>query len=216
MNEADVLSLPEFKQAVSLVYSEDYLQASQVLTELLNVYPQSSSLLYNLAICNTQLGAYDMAAELFANVLEIEPDFTTAIINFGKMECQRGNAEQGLALFERAYKIEPDNLDARLARAMAYHSCGHISDALQEFDVLLTEEKCREFVLYFHISCLVQLQYFTRALNQIAKLEAKGEISSELIEIKELCQQHLEHDQDSIGQHSTSDKQDRVIFQHAL
>ncbi|WP_375748967.1 tetratricopeptide repeat protein [Vibrio sp. HN007] len=216
MSEVNILKHPEFIQAVQLIQSDSFTEASRLLERLLEVHPTNTSIMYNLAVCHSQTGTYDVAAVLFEKVLEAEPNFAIAYINFGKMEYLRGNHDEGLALFEGACKIEPENQDARIARAMGYHSCGRISDALQEFEEIVNREDGSEVAVHFYISCLVQLQYFSRALKTIEELDAKGMISSELNEVKEMCVQHLDFDQDSIKQGEQEQEQSRVIFQHAL
>lgn len=119
----------------SLSRDDDAIRELQAAVRL---KPASAAARTNLAASLTHAGETQLAGEQFRSALSLEPNNYTANHNLGEYYVGAGKLSDALPLLARAQKINPTAYDNGYDLATAEFLTGHLQDARQAAEKLLT------------------------------------------------------------------------------
>ena len=97
------------QQAVTLARQGEFARARDVLQQLHAVNPHDVAILYDYALCLSEMGDKADSIPLFQHLLELAPDHVNGRVALGVAFAAIGHVEQAKAAFQKAVELEPDN-----------------------------------------------------------------------------------------------------------
>ncbi|MDC0834821.1 hypothetical protein CKA32_005316 [Geitlerinema sp. FC II] len=132
--EADRL----FRQGVGQFEGENYAEAEQTFSELIDRESDLPEAYFNRARSREALGQFESAIEDYSDAIRLRSEYVEAYINRGNVylaaAAQLGDLETALADFDRALELDPDNPIPYLNRGNIYAALGEIETALDNYD----------------------------------------------------------------------------------
>lgn len=101
--------MKKFNAAVSLAREGRLGPAKELFLDLLIDEPNNTDVIYNLAMCHTDLNEPEKAIELLQRCISLSPRFANAYVALGYVYVKAGDNEKAKQSLEKALEIEPDN-----------------------------------------------------------------------------------------------------------
>ncbi|MFW2366320.1 MAG: tetratricopeptide repeat protein [Desulforhopalus sp.] len=98
---------------LAMLQREDITQAIDCFEQALNIEPDNSNALYNLANMWLYLKEFDIALKSYSRVLLLHPGHTGALYNSALCHALSGNKETALPLFVKVTELEPEYAGAQ-------------------------------------------------------------------------------------------------------
>ena len=103
---------PTHEQAVTLARQGQLDRALEMLQQLHAVNPQDAAILYDYALCMSELGRKADAIPLFRHLLELAPNHVNGVVALGVALAAEGKVPAAQQAFRKALAIEPGNVYA--------------------------------------------------------------------------------------------------------
>jgi len=100
---------PTHNQAVTLARQGQYERAAEMLQELHAINPHDAGVLYDYALCLSELGKKTESIPLFEHLLDLAPDHVNGRVALGVALAAVGRVAEAKVAFEKAVELEPDN-----------------------------------------------------------------------------------------------------------
>lgn len=134
----------KYDAALSAMRASDTAKAKQLLTELVNAYPELSGPQTNLGILYFRNNEIDLAEKAFTDAIKVNPNSAVSYNHLGIINRNKGNFKEAQSLYEKALKIDPDYAYAHLNLGILLDLyVGDLNDALahyQRYQELSKEE----------------------------------------------------------------------------
>jgi len=104
--------IPTHEQAVTLARQGQLDRALEMLQQLHVVNPQDAAILYDYAICMSELGRKADAILLLNHLLELAPNHVNGVVALGVAFAAEGQVPAAKQAFGKALEIEPGNVYA--------------------------------------------------------------------------------------------------------
>jgi tetratricopeptide (TPR) repeat protein len=130
----------EIQEFLGLAYSSQSQNAKALphLEIAVRIKPGSAEARTNLAACLTHAGKLDQAGDQFRKALALEPQNYDANHNLAEFYLQNNKMAEALPLLEQAQKVNPTSYDNGYDLALADYLTGHLQEARQLIQSLLT------------------------------------------------------------------------------
>ena len=100
---------PSHEQAVTLARQGEFARARDLLQQLHAVNPQDTAILYDYALCVSEMGDKTDAIVLFQHLLALAPEHVNGRVALGVAFAATGQVPLAKAAFQQAIEIDPDN-----------------------------------------------------------------------------------------------------------
>ncbi len=100
---------PTHDQAVSLARQGQFDRASEMLQQLHAVNPHEPAILYDYALCLSEMGRKAESIPLFVHLLDLAPEHVNGRVALGVALAATGRIAEAKQAFQKAVEIEPDN-----------------------------------------------------------------------------------------------------------
>ena len=97
------------QQAVTLARQGEFARARDLLQQLHVVNPHDTAILYDYALCVSEMGSKADSIPLFQHLLDLAPDHVNGRVALGVAFAATGQVAEAKAAFQRAVETEPDN-----------------------------------------------------------------------------------------------------------
>ena len=104
----EMILVPEYVKAESMVVAEDFEGAIPLLNETLKQQPGHASAFNLLGYAHRRLGKFDQAEQYYEGALTLNPDHTGALNYMGQLFIQTGRPEKAKSFLMRLQKACPD------------------------------------------------------------------------------------------------------------
>lgn len=101
--------LPTHEQAVTLARQGQFDRARDILQQLYAMNPHDTAILYDYALCVSEMGKKPESIPLFAHLLDLAPDHVNGRVALGVALAATGRLAEAKDAFQKAVEIEPDN-----------------------------------------------------------------------------------------------------------
>jgi eukaryotic-like serine/threonine-protein kinase len=141
---------PQEKYLIQANYDlilKDYPKAIEVYQNLVNVAPDNTDYLFELATAHEKTGNYDKAKELFARVTELDPKRIDGQLALGRVKIESGDTQGGIEDLTKAQSLAVELGDdaerAQVLQAMgvAYAGIPRYDEALKSLQESLEIKK---------------------------------------------------------------------------
>jgi serine/threonine protein kinase/tetratricopeptide (TPR) repeat protein len=131
---------PQEKYLVQANYDsilKDYPKAIDAYQNLVNVSPDNSDYLFDLATAYEKTANYDKAKELFARVAELDPKRIEALLALGRVKIESGDTQGGIENLTKAQSLaielgdDAERAQVLQAMGVAYFSIPRYDEALK-------------------------------------------------------------------------------------
>jgi len=157
-----------YNKGCRLLTEDRYKAAAREFTKALQISPEDTDALNNLAVCNILLGKHAAAHRQLKKALELNPRYAGARLNIGADEIIRERPELALPPTVKASKAEGGSAAAVTVRASAQYNLGLIAlmrgdakAARQAFAASAKIKKTPEAVLGAGVAACVAGDYDT-------------------------------------------------------
>jgi protein O-mannosyl-transferase len=117
----------------------------------------------NLGDALKKANRFEEARPQFERALELQPDYPDALNNLATIYNSSGRRQEALQLLLRALALDPGHLQARFNLAISYYEQGMLSDAEQQYAVLVRNApESKESVFARKMLPLIQKQKISR------------------------------------------------------
>jgi tetratricopeptide (TPR) repeat protein len=100
----------------------------------LNVQPNNTQVLYNLAMFYQEIQDYEKSLEKYRMILQIDPNHKFALHNMGWIYLTgEEKYEEAVVFFTKAIEIDPEYVEAILNRGLSSEQLGQYSNARQDY-----------------------------------------------------------------------------------
>ena len=120
---------PTHEQAVTLARQGQLDRALEILQQLQVVNPQDPAILYDYALCMSELGRKADAIPLLHHLLELAPNHVNGVVALGVALAAEGQVPEGKQAFRKALEIEPGNVYAMRSLGALAARAGYDVDA---------------------------------------------------------------------------------------
>ncbi len=100
-------------------------------------YRTPAAAYYNRGVAHSMLKQDDLAIKDFTNAIQLEPMFDKPYIDLARIYIRNGKYARALPYLNSAVKINPKNVRARLTRGIARWNRGLVTDAEEDFRMVL-------------------------------------------------------------------------------
>ena len=97
------------QQAVTLARQGEFARARDLLQQLHAVNPHDTAILYDYALCLSEMGDKADSIPLFKHLIDLAPDHVNGRVALGVAFAASGQVEHAKAAFKRAVEIDPSN-----------------------------------------------------------------------------------------------------------
>ncbi len=104
--------IPTHEQAVTLARQGQLDRALKMLQQLHVVNPQDAAILYDYALCLSELNRKAESIPLFRHLLELAPNHVNGVVALGVALASEGEVPAAKQSFRKALEIEPGNVYA--------------------------------------------------------------------------------------------------------
>ena len=126
--QADQPSLTEL--ATRKLEKGDYAEAVRLMRMLLSQDPNNVSVLHNLGMALSNLGALDEAQRHLQHVLEIQPSNADALVALSVVLIRKGQTEQAIEVLKKAIAIAPNNAYAHRNLGVSFMKLNKMDDGI--------------------------------------------------------------------------------------
>ena len=95
--------------AVALARQGEFARARDLLQQLHVVNPHNTAILYDYALCVSEMGDKAESIPLFQHLLDLAPDHVNGRVALGVALAATGQTADAKAAFQKAVELEPDN-----------------------------------------------------------------------------------------------------------
>ena len=95
--------------AVALARQGEFARARDLLQQLHVVNPHDAAILYDYALCVSEMGDKAASIPLFQHLLDLAPDHVNGRVALGVALAATGQTADAKAAFQKAVELEPDN-----------------------------------------------------------------------------------------------------------
>jgi len=113
----------------------------------LQVEPENTETLSNIASALAEQGKFDEALVYFNRALQVNPDHPAAHYNLAHMLKKSGRPNEAVSHYYSALRAKPDFIEARYNLALLLESLGKIDEALQQYRQLIKYNPDNVFAL---------------------------------------------------------------------
>ena len=131
-------SQEQLQSLVTLYNQEQYQEALNKGSHLLEQFPNSINLYNIIGVTNKGLGKLDEAIEAYNKALSIKPDFTEAYNNMGLALKEQGKLDEAIGAYNKALSIKPDNAEAYYNMGNALKNQGKLDEAVEAYNKALS------------------------------------------------------------------------------
>ena len=97
------------EQAVTLARQGEFARAREILQQLHVVNPHDTAILYDYALCISEMGDKADAIPHFRHLLDLAPDHVNGRVALGVALAATGQTDEAKAAFQKAVELEPSN-----------------------------------------------------------------------------------------------------------
>jgi tetratricopeptide (TPR) repeat protein len=123
---------------IALARDEEYGQASGYFEKALEADPGLCIAIYNLGLCQYNLGQREEAVRTLVRASEVCRDDEAAMVSVAKMLVELGEAERGISLGRAALGRNPHNPEALYVVGLGYEAQGRYAEAGAFFERALS------------------------------------------------------------------------------
>ncbi len=150
------------QQAVTLARQGAFARARDLLQQLHAVNPHEAAILYDYALCLSEMGNKAESIPLFQHLLDLEPSHVNGRVALGVAFAATGDVVRAKAAFQKAVELEPGNQYAvRSLGALAARS-GEDADAERLLRRSLTLDP-DDFYARLNLAKLLELSHDDKA-----------------------------------------------------
>jgi len=127
-------------QGMAFLKLRDHLlQAESCFREGLGAEPDHPGCLLYLAVTLRNMGRFKEADRMLLRALEVSPADPLVHMQVGTLRRWQKRLEESLEAYDAALKINPRHVDTRVARAITLQEMNRWEDAIESYDLLMTE-----------------------------------------------------------------------------
>jgi len=119
---------------IALARGEDFEQAADYFEKALEADPGLCIALYNLGLCQYNLGRREEAARTLVRASDLCRDDEAAMVSVARMLVELGEADRGISLGRAALSLNPRNPEALYVVGLGYEAQGRYAEAARFFE----------------------------------------------------------------------------------
>lgn len=123
-----------FDKGVSFLKQENYSQAIEAFTQLIEIAPDNPDAYKNRGVAHMKMSQYDEAIKDFEKTREIKPDLKGLYSNLGVAWYYKGDYTQAINNYNMEIALTPDNHYAYFNRAICRAEIGEFAKSLEDVD----------------------------------------------------------------------------------
>lgn len=136
----------DVEELLGLVYSAEKkgAEANRAFQKAVLLKPDSAAARANLAVNLAFLGKTLEAEAQFKRAIQAAPDDFEVNRDFGEFYAHKGKVERAIPFLAKAQQLKPDSYGNGYDLALAYDEAGHLKEARQQIEQLLSVKKTAE------------------------------------------------------------------------
>jgi tetratricopeptide (TPR) repeat protein len=158
-----------FSQARALEGSQNYAAAEQVYRDAARSFPKNPEVLKRLGIVYQTEVKLPESIDTFQQVLQIDPKYPEVNFYIGLSYFGLNQFDKAIVAFDKQVEVDPKYRRAHYYEAQVYQSIGRNSDAMRQYEILLSQDGTDQKVLYQLVRFLKATTL--RAIDQLGNLD---------------------------------------------
>ncbi len=126
--------------------NKDFKKAEKDFQSAVNVLPENTDALWNLALAQEKNGKLDAAIKTYDQLLKFKTEFETGYYNRGRLKLLKKDFDSAIKDFQRALQIETRFVDAYNEIAIAHFQQGMYDEALEDLQTAAKVNTTNEVV----------------------------------------------------------------------
>mgnify|MGYP001187633133 FL=1 len=167
-----------------------YVEATKVLEELVEQYPDFLAARNNLALAYYYLGEWEEAFHMIDTVLSRDESNLHALCNLAVFHSHQGNKEKAAAIISGLKKVLPIHLDHHYKLATTLGILGEDERAYELFSILSRRGVPEEPTLYHYLAVAAfntkRWETARTAWEKVKKLDPEGEVADYYLEMLDI------------------------------
>ncbi|MBN1167539.1 MAG: tetratricopeptide repeat protein [Methanospirillaceae archaeon] len=129
------------RQVNRTLQKKDYIGCAGKLEKIIRNDPTNIQVLNLPGICHGLCGNHEKARDCYQQIVWIQPDVALHYNNLGLSYQNLGCHETAVTLFDKALSLDPDLFEARYNRANTCLCIGRVTEAIDEYLLILDRNK---------------------------------------------------------------------------
>lgn len=135
--------------AQTCIDKEQYEQAIQVYTRLLEYGEENYRVLNDIGSLSLRCGQYEQALNYFQKALELSPDNVKILDHIGTTYIRLGRPDKGEVVCKKATMLEPDTIDCHVNLGVTLQLQGKLEEALACYNHVLSKDVSNKKCHYY-------------------------------------------------------------------
>ena len=148
-----------------LALAKSYGRALELLHEIRSAGKEDADALFNMGVCQRELGDIGSAAQTFKDYTDRFPGHSDGWTNLADCQLQLGKFDEGVRSADRAIKLAPDLASLRVTRGDVFQRLGRLQEAVADYKAALKLTPTDDETLKKASLCLLQLDQGSQAIE---------------------------------------------------
>ena len=149
----------KLNRAVELLEEENFLEAREVLKQVIEVDETNIEAYKNLGLCEVSLDNPNGAIDAFLKACELDSNDATSLFYLANCYNRIGDKETSIQKFEEVLKLRPNFLDAYKSMAMIYIEFAQVDNAIEIANRALNNPEIEgDYSLYYILATSYMLK----------------------------------------------------------
>ena len=178
-----------FLLGTALIQNKNFLEAIDILDNLIEIEPTNFHALSNLAIAHMEVGNYHLSESFFKRSINVNPSFYHNFNNLGNLYFKQKKYLESIQYYSQAIKFDKQP-DFIFNRAKAFVKLDKPNQAEKDLTNIPVNFYTDELIV-FKVDLLLSQEKYQVMLDFISSLESNLKNNQELIEKKITAEIHL-------------------------